>query len=263
MANRDRSEQTEKISSPALQFDKIAFLYDELMHGVPYQQWLDYLEQLLDKYMLAPSTILDLCCGTGTMSRLLSEKNYSVTGVDISDGMIEIATQRSEAAGFDAKYYVQDAAKLHLGQRFDLAISLFDSLNYILEAADLQQAFYRVSEHLRPGGLFVFDMNTELALAIGLFNQDNLGIKRAPVHYNWRSSYDKTSRICRIHMDFIYRQNGSDEKIEVIHYQRAYDEMEIVEMLMNAGLRVHAVYDAYTFVEASSQSDRVFYICRK
>lgn len=253
----------EDISSPALQFDKISFLYDELMSTVPYNEWLKYLERLLDKFQVQPQTVLDLCCGTGTFSRLLAEKGYAVSGVDISAGMIEIARQRGEADGSDIEFRVQDAAKLHLGKKFDLVISLFDSLNYIVDASALQQAFYRVSEHMKPDSLFIFDMNTELALEIGLFNQDNLGNRRAPVHYNWRSSYDKAARICRVHMDFIYRKGTADEKVEVIHYQRAYDEMEVVEMLINAGLKVHAVYDAYTFDQASRQSDRVFYVARK
>ncbi|HEY3298083.1 MAG TPA: class I SAM-dependent methyltransferase [Armatimonadota bacterium] len=253
----------EQMSSPALQFDKIAFLYDELMSTVPYNEWFKYLDGLLDKFQHHPKTVLDLCCGTGTFSRLLAEKGYQVSGVDISAGMIEVARQRSLAAGLDIDFRVQDAAQLRFGKKFDLIISLFDSLNYIVDASSLQQTFYRVSEHLNPESIFIFDMNTELALAIGLFNQDNLGHRRAPVHYNWRSSYDKAARICRIHMDFVYRKGGIGEKVEVVHFQRAYDEMEVVEMLITAGLKVHAVYDAYTFEPANRQSDRVFYVARK
>ena len=264
MEHQHNSNQNERISSPSLQFNKIAFLYDELMLGVPYRQWLDYIERMLDKFRMEPANVLDLCCGTGTISRLIAkEKDWEVVGVDISSEMIEIARHRSEESGLGITYHVQDAAKLHVGRKFDLVISLFDSLNYITEAPDLQNAFYRVYEHLNPGGLFIFDMNTELALASGLFNQSNLGSHRAPVHYKWQSSYNQLAKICRINMDFIYRNNGSDERIEVVHYQRAYDVIEVVEMLVNAHLQVHAVYDAYSFADASSRSDRVFYVCRK
>lgn len=256
-------EPVEKIKSPASQFDAIAFLYDELMSGVPYRQWEDYLEQILEREDCSPVTILDLCCGTGSVSRLLAEKGYQVSGIDISAGMIDLAKTRSQEKGLYIDYHVQDAAALRLGRKFDLVVSLFDSLNYILESASLQQAFYRVSEHITPGGLFVFDVNTELALSAGLFNQDNLGNSKSPLHYNWKSSYDSVSRICRVHMDFIYRKSGTEQKVEVVHYQRAYEEREIIDMLRSAGLEVLHVYDAYTFEKANRFSDRAFYIARK
>jgi SAM-dependent methyltransferase len=263
MERKPKADQPENLSSPAEQFDRIAFLYDELMLTVPYAEWFRYLECLLTKHQHSPKTVLDLCCGTGTFTRMLMERGYQASGVDISAEMIDVARRRCLEAGLDIEFRVQDAAKLRFGRKFDLIVSLFDSLNYIVEAASLQQAFHRVNEHLNADGLFVFDMNTELALSIGLFNQDNLGVRRAPIHYNWRSSYDKTTRICRIHMDFMYRKGKADEKIEVVHYQRAYDEAEIIDMLATAGLKVHAIYDAYTFMDASPQSDRVFYVAGK
>ena len=254
--------EPEKLTSPALQFDEIAFLYDELMAGVPYRQWIEYLDRIMQKYDCVPRMILDLCCGTGSVSVRLAEEGYQVSGVDISPEMIQIARQKAEESGIYVDFHVQNAAKLRLGKKFDLVVSLFDSLNYIIDASDLQQAFYRVSEHLEPGGLFVFDMNTELALEIGLFNQNNYGTNM-PVHYDWRSTYDKAIRICRIQMEFIYQQREGDKRIEVVHYQRAYGEEEVVEMLQTAGLEVLSVYNAYTLRKASKQNDRVFYVSRK
>lgn len=245
------------------QFDPIAFLYDELMAGVPYREWVAYLAKLLTRHNSTPESVLDLCCGTGSVSILLAQKGLKVTGVDISSGMIDRARQRAEQAGIPIDFHVQDAAKLRVSEHFDLAISFFDSLNYILESSVLQQAFYRVARHMKPGGLFVFDINTELALSTGLFNQSNLGSMKAPVVYNWRSSYDSTGKICRVHMDFVSRLNGVEEKIEVVHYQRAYSLQEIAEMLVAAGLTVEASYNAYTLRNPSTQSDRVFFVARK
>lgn len=256
------SDKAEYITSPAVQFDEIAFLYDDLMAGVPYREWVQYLSRLLEEHGAAPRTILDLCCGTGNVSLLLAEMGYDVTGVDISPEMIAVARRKALDAGVTVTFAAQDATRLRLGRRFDLVISLFDSLNYIIEAPGLQQAIYRVSEHMEPGGFFIFDMNTELALAIGLFTQNNLG-SRAPVIYNWRSSYDPATRICRIHMEFEYRRDAQPRRVEIVHYQRAYDEQEVVDMLHSAGLEVLAVYNAYTLRKATSRSDRVFFVARK
>lgn len=261
--NSQREDETAHCPSrPEYQFDEIAFLYDELMSGVPYRAWVSYLHRILQNFRCRPTKVLDLCCGTGNVSLILAREGYRVTGVDISSEMIQRARMKAQSAGLQIEYYVQDASQLRLGRRFDLVISLFDSLNYILDSAALQQVFHRVSETLEPGGLFVFDVNTELALAGGYFDQSNIGSK-APVIYHWRSSYDHLSRICRIQMDFVYRRGGSERRVSVVHHQRAYDLDEIRQMLSTAGFDVLAVYDAYSFRKATSHSDRAFLVARK
>lgn len=248
------------IPSPESQFDEIAFLYDQLMSGVPYREWANYLKRILKLYNHRPRTMLDLCCGTGTVSLILAEEGRRVSGVDISPAMIELAAQKAQAIGIRADFHAQDAATFRLGKKFDLVFSLFDSLNYILESSALQQAFYRVSEHLNANGLFVFDMNTELALAGRFFDQSNVG-SRSPVNYNWRSTYDPDSCICSINMDFICRQ--PERRISIVHYQRAYDLADVEQMLATAGLEVLDTYDAYSLRKASARSDRVFFVARK
>jgi SAM-dependent methyltransferase len=259
-----RREQTDEeiITTPDHQFDEIAFLYDELMAGVPYRGWVEYLQRILEHYKYEPKTVLDLCCGTGTVSLILAKMGYQVSGIDISAGMIEYARSKAAGQGLYVDFYVQDAAELRLGKRFDLVVSLFDSLNYILDAAALQNAFYRVYEHLQPGGLFIFDMNTELALAGRFFDQNNLG-SGAPVIYEWRSTYDCDTRMCTVHMSFIYRRRGEEKHVRIVHYQRAYGVDEITDMLRSAGLDVLAVYNGYTIRKASVRSDRVFFVARK
>lgn len=254
--------QSETITNSAFQFDEIAFLYDELMAGVPYREWVEYAERILERFGCHPKTVLDLCCGTGSVGLLFAKKGCQVAGIDISPAMVELARQKAEDKGLRVDYRAQDASSLRLGRRFDLVVSLFDSLNYILESAALQEAFYRVAEHLHPDGLFIFDMNTELALAAGLFDQNNRG-SRDPVVYDWRSSYDPDARLCTIRMSFLYRRSFPEKRIEVVHYQRAYDLGEIKEMLITAGLQVLAVYNAYTLREVTSRSDRVFFVARK
>ena len=250
------------LPSPESQFDEIAFLYDQLMSGVPYREWANYLKRILKRYDHRPKTMLDLCCGTGTVSLLLAKEGFKVTGVDISPGMIELATRKAQTMGIRADFHAQDAASFRLGKKFDLVFSFFDSLNYITESADLQQAFYRVWEHLNPGGLFIFDMNTELALAGRFFDQSNLSA-RSPVNYVWRSAYDPEARICSIYMEFVYRQAGVEKRVSIVHYQRAYALAEIEEMLTTAGLDVLDTYDAYSFRKATSRSDRAFFVARK
>jgi len=247
---------------PAKQFDEIAYFYDALMAGVPYRQWIRYIFRIIRRFGRKPVSVLDLCCGTGSVSIPLAKMGFRVTGVDISSAMVEEAYKKAAADQVKVDFYVQDAAKLSLGTKFDLVLSLFDSLNYILSPHDLEQTFARVSEHLVSGGLFIFDMNTELALAGGLFDQDNLGC-RMPLEYVWRSSYDPTTRICQIRMRFTLTRSGSRKQVEITHFQRAYGTDEITAMLDKVGLGLLATYDAYTFRNASAKTDRIFYVAEK
>jgi ubiquinone/menaquinone biosynthesis C-methylase UbiE len=246
----------------AEQFDEIAFLYDDLMTGVPYNDWVKYIRSIVQHFGADPKSVLDLCCGTGRFSLFLAKAGYNVAGVDISAEMIEIARSHSSLENIDIEFHVQDASCLKLERDFDLVVSLFDSLNYILKPEALERAFRRVERHLKPGGMFIFDMNTEYALAAGFFDQSDLGALPG-LQYCWRSSYDPGSRICEILMTFQVDRQGENRSVELRHYQRAYGILEVVELLQNAGLSVLAVYEAYTFRKGTEKNDRVYFVARK
>ena len=137
---------------------------------------------------------------------------YSMTGVDIAPGMIAEAQRKAEASSRSIAYHVQDAGLLDLpGERFDLCISLFDSLNYITDPAHLQRAFERVALHLTRNGLFIFDMNSDLALREHFFDQSNME-PGEPLRDDWRSAYFPETRLCRVHMKFWAREPDGSER---------------------------------------------------
>lgn len=246
------------------QFGAVAPLYDALMTGVPYRDWLRYLHTLLDERNARPRHILDLACGTGNVSELLAAEGYTVTGADIAPAMIAEAQRKAEARGLSIAYCVQDAAELDLpGRRFDLCISLFDSLNYITDPQRLSLAMERVAAHLAPNGLFIFDLNTEFALRNKFFDQDNLRSGER-LRYDWDSDYFPLTRLCRVWMRFWYREdNGQERAFEEMHWQYAYRAEEIFAMLRAAGFDDITSYQAYTLRPPSRVSDRIFYVARK
>lgn len=245
-------------------FGPVAVYYDDLMAGVPYRFWADYIERIWSRHDLAPRVVLDVACGTGTATRILAQRGYEMTGVDLSSEMLRIARERAAEEGLDIPLYRQDASAISLlPQKFDAAISLFDSLNYILDPADLRQAFLRVAEHLSPGGSLLFDLNTEYALAEGMFNQ-SCTRRGEKLHYRWRSRYDADARLCTVHMRFTYDDGGDERKIFTeVHRQRAYHKDEIVGWLHDAGFEQTHVYDAYSLDPPKKRSDRLFYLAIK
>ncbi len=245
-------------------FTLIAPYYDELMHNVPYDFWVRYLLKLVDRYRLRVQSILDLACGTGNVAIRLARLGYEVWGIDISAPMVAEAKRKAQAEGVGIHYEVQDAAQLQLGRRFDLVISLFDSLNYILSPEHLQEAFRRVYAHLEPGGAFIFDVNTEYALREGLFDQDNLTSRRRLL-YRWKSRYDEETRLCTVDMEFWLRDEKGDlvHHFTEVHRQRAYSLDELKLMLMRAGFDHSRAFHAYTLRSPNATTDRAFFVATR
>lgn len=228
------------------------------MAGVPYSMWLAYLKLVWSYCGAQPCSVLDVCCGTGRMSRLLSAEGYRVVGVDLSEGMIKEARRRAEAEGLEIRYEVSDAADFRLGTRFDAAFSFFDSLNYITQPERLQQAFERVAEHLVPGGWFLFDLNTAYAFEKRMFDQKETR-PNAPVRYLWKGEWDPQTRLCTVTMDF----EVEGEQFREVHVQRAHSPEEVERFLQGAGFDRVEVFDAYTLSPPRRRSDRIHCLARR
>src|SRR5690242_7062295 len=142
---------------PPSQFTDVAEVYDSLMAVVPYRHWVSYVERIWDRFECSPTTVLDLACGTVNVTLELAQRGYRVTGVDNSPAMIRQA--RTKKATW-MQFELQDARHLALPEPFDACVCLFYSLNYILTPEELASAFAGVFRHLRPRGLFIFDVNT-------------------------------------------------------------------------------------------------------
>lgn len=248
----------------AHQYGDVAAVYDALMTGVPHEAWLSRIERAARQRGKAPRSALDVACGTGIVTGLLYRRGYRpVVGVDLSPAMISIAQTKAEARRQPIPFLVQDAAELDLhGQRFDLAVSMFDSLNYILEPDRLRRAFGRVYAHLTPGGLFAFDMNAMYALAHDLFTQRN---DSGPLRHDWVAHWDRETRICRVEMDFWVtdKETGDARHFHETHVQRAYTVPEITEWLGEAGFVAVECFGNYGDRAPNAKSDRLLFVAER
>jgi ubiquinone/menaquinone biosynthesis C-methylase UbiE len=264
MIIEDDNADGSAMPSPRRQFQRVASVYDELMHDVPYSAWVEYLHELLDARSAQPKTVLDLACGTGNVSERLAAEGFDVIGVDIAEDMVAEARRKAVEKSLPIQYVVQDAAELNLpGKRFDLCVSLFDSLNYVTEPERLNTAIERVYGHLNSGGLFMFDMNSDYALRNRFFDQSNRTTD-ARLRYDWVSEYNADSRLCHIKMNFWYREDdGRDTEFTEVHRQFAYRQDEIMKMLEDAGFADITAYQAYSMRPTYRASDRIFYVAAK
>jgi ubiquinone/menaquinone biosynthesis C-methylase UbiE len=245
------------------QFTALAPYYDELMQVVPYDAWVDYVLLLFSMVEHDPVKLLDCACGTGNVSFELAKVGIDVTGVDIAPDMIAVAQQKASESEQAIRFEVADLTSFDLGETFDCATCLYDSLNYILDPQDLRASFARIAAHLEPEGIFVFDMNSDYALTADLFTQANLDPKKA-LHYDWQARHDPGSRITSVEMRFFRREaDGTTSEFRETHRERAYKLEEVKEMLAETGWELLKVFDAYTINLPHGASERWFFIAKK
>ena len=234
------------------------------MAGVPHGMWLSRIEKAARERGKDPRSVLDVACGTGILTSLLYQRGYRpVFGFDIAPAMIAVARTKAAARGETVEFAVQDAAALDLeGRTFDLAVSMFDSLNYLLDPLALQGAFARLHAHLVPGGVLAFDLNTLYALSHDLFTQRN---DWGPVRHSWHAHWDREARRCRVDMEFWVddAETGETRHFTETHVQRAYTVPEIREWLEAAGfIRIEA-FGNYTDRPPVAKSDRVLLVAER
>ncbi len=244
-------------------YEQFAQIYDLALNELPYEEWLLYIETIFEKYKTSPKLILDLGCGTGSMTNLMATKGYEMIGVDLSEDMLAVARDKAKEENSDVIYLNQDMTKLDLYGTIDAVISCGDALNYVLDEKDLLAAFKNVNMFLNPGGLFVFDMNTVYKFKEVLGNNtyaENLDASA----YIWENYFYEEESINEYEVNiFIQNDDGTFDKTTEIHHERGYTIDQIKELLAAAGMTLEAIYHDGTFEPVKPTTERMYFVARE
>lgn len=253
-----------------------ARVYDLFMDNVPYGEWSRYLLSLLKEYGAKDGIVLELGCGTGKMTRLLSRAGYDMIGIDNSEEMLQMAreaeyeakeypaVQAESESREDILYLLQDMREFELYGTVRAVISICDSLNYITDFEELTGVFSLVNNYLDPEGLFLFDFNTDYKYR-EIIGECVIAENREEGSFIWENSYDDVSRINEYDLTIFKRieENGLFEKTEEVHFQRGYTLSEIKEALEKAGMVFERTIDADTRKEVTKESGRIYILARE
>lgn len=245
-------------------YRSFATVYDELMDNIDYPAWSGYLTGLLQEYGIADGLVLELGCGTGSMTELLVQAGYDMIGVDNSEDMLEIAMDKRMESGSDILYLLQDMREFELYGTVRAVVSICDSMNYIMEEEELLTVFKLVNNYLDPGGMFIFDMNT-LYKYRELMGNNTIAENREDESFIWENYFDEESGINEYALALFIREGEDDlyRKYEEEHYQKAYEIDTVKKLLEKAGLEFVAVYDAFTQEAPKEESERVYFLARE
>ena len=243
-------------------YEALAASYDALTYDIAYDETLEFMESILQKLGKTPETVLDLACGTGSMSIRLARRGYRVTGVDISQEMLTAAYGKAmELEGERPLFVCQSMQELELPEPVDLTVCCLDSLNYLTDPADCRETFRRVFESLQPGGVFLFDINSSAKLR-GLDGQVFLD-ETDDVFCVWRAEYSKRRRICTYGMDIFERDGQNWRRGEELHEEFAYTPEELTLFLQEAGFSRIRQYGNLKLRPPKQGEERIFFVARK
>lgn len=244
-------------------YGEFAQVYDLFMSDVDYDAWSEYIVSLLRKNGIPDGLVLELGCGTGSLTARLAKAGYDMIGVDNSPAMLQEAMEKKEAEKLDILYLMQDMRAFELYGTVRAVVSICDSMNYITEEEDLLQVFRLVNNYLDPGGLFLFDLNTEYKYEKILGDQ-TIAENRREGSFIWENEYIPDEKINVYNLTlFIPRKDGFYEKYEEEHYQRAYSLEQVKELLGQAGMEYVTAYDAFTEEPPEPRSERIYILARE
>lgn len=242
-------------------YHALAASYDRLTNDVDYQQTVDFYKQILKRENCHPRTAVDLACGTGSVALLLAKDGLEVTGVDLSEEMLTVASQKALEQENRPVFVCQSLQELRLPRGVDLAVCALDSLDYILDPADCQRAIIRIFKVLNPGGIFIFDVNTPLKLRAmdgQIFVDED-----EDVFCLWRGEFDEDTNICSYGMDLFQRQGSLWKRSFEEHREYAYSRQQLTDYLKAAGFTGIRVYADRRFDEPGWDEQRIYFSARK
>ena len=242
-------------------YTSFASVYDLFMDNVPYEEWCAFLCKILAQHGITDGPVLDLGCGTGKMTRLMSEQGYDMTGIDNAAEMLQIAAM--EPGEVPILYLLQDMQDLELDGCVRAVYSVCDCVNYVLDEEELQQAFSRVHDYLEEDGVFIFDANTSYKYT-KLLAENTFAESRDEGSFIWDNYYDEEERINEYDLTlFIPEGDELYRRYTETHYQRNYETATLLKLLKNAGFTDICVYDDYTDAPICETSERAVFVAKK
>lgn len=241
-------------------YGALASSYDGLMADGAYSRRVDFLERLFRKSRIPVRSVLDLACGTGTIACLLAERGYEVIAADGSQEMLTQAAAKAMGLENPPLFLHQAMPRLRLIKPVDAAVSTLDSLNYLTRVRDLQETFRRVYRWLRPGGQFIFDVNTphKLRRMDGQMYMD----ETEESFCVWRTFFSERTKICTYQVDlFRLRPDGAWERDFEEHRERAWEEAELRQCLSEAGFAGVSVTGDLSMRPPAADEDRWIVRC--
>lgn len=247
-------------------YETFARVYDEFMQQIPAARWADYAEALWKHFCLKPELVLDLCCGTGSVTLELCRRGYDMIGIDASAQMLSRAREKTAEAGYSDKilYVQQDMREFELYGTVDSILCTCDSLNYLSSEQELLQVFMLAENYLGPGGLLLFDLNTEYTFS-RILSDNTFADTTDDAAFIWQNYYYEKEKINEYQVTFFRKDpdSGLYERSQETHYEKAFDPLRVEQLLEQAHLKPEGIFETFRLEPAAENSERITFAARE
>ena len=247
-----------------MSYDIFSSVYDILTENVEYERISNKICSLLHKNGVDRGLLLDLGCGTGTLSFLLEQRGFDIIGVDASEDMLAVANEKKYEDNSSALFLCQKAEELDLFGTIQCTVSTLDTFNHIGNIEKIEKAISLVSLFMDMNGIFIFDMNTPYKHTKILGN-NTFVYDMDEVYCVWQNSYDKASEKTDIDLDFFIKNEDDDcfERYSESFSEYVYDTNEIINIIKKCGFTLLATTDDYSDNPVCDTTERITFICKK
>lgn len=247
-----------------MMYSAFAAFYDELTGNISYGQRAKYFDSIIKKFHTSGPILLDLACGTGSLSVELSRLGYDVIGVDHSADMLSVALEKKLESGQDILFLCQDMTELDLYGTVDTTVCALDSINHVTDPEKVKKIFQGVSLFTAPGGLFIFDVNSPYKHRRILGN-NTFVYDCDSVYCVWQNEYEEDTQTVSISLDFFAYEEESDSyrRSGEQFQERSYEPCWLEQLLEDSGFELLAVYADDSLEEPKEDSQRLIYVARK
>lgn len=246
-----------------MSYQSFSEFYDVLTDNVGYEKLSDYICSLLSQNGIDGGLLLDLACGTGTLSMLLEAKGFSVIGVDSSEEMLSVAQSKLYDGKHDIMFLCQDMLELDLYGTVDCAVCTLDSLNHLGGIDEVYEALKKVSLFMNPCGIFIFDVNTLYKHRFTLC--DNAYIYDCgDVFCAWQNTLCDDNATVNIDLDFFSENaDGAYKRFHESFSEIAYELSELENAVKSAGFEIINIYNEMSTDAPNDECERAVFVVKK
>ena len=240
-------------------YNEFAVVYDELTDDVNYAKTVEYLEKIFEKHMdYKPKLMLELACGTGSVTSLLANKGYDMIGADLSEDMLNVAREKCPES---VLLLNQDMTEFELYGTVDVILCLLDSVNYVTDKDKLQKMFSLAHNYLEYGGLFIFDINSAYKLK-NIIGENTFIRETEDIYSVWEN--EQNGEFVKFCLNFFVKnEDDTYERFYEEHQERIYETSDIISMLEKAGFSDVKVLGDNSFNTPCEKEERIYFIAKK
>lgn len=245
-----------------MSYGSFAYVYDRLTENVDYKSYAAYIKRLFESYGKNISSVLDVACGTGSLTMELSKLGYEMIGADMSPDMLMQAEEKKFDENLDILYLCQSAEELDLYGTVQGAVCTLDSINHITDEDNVIKAFEKISLFMEKDGIFIFDLNTEYKHR-EVLGDNTFVYDLDDVYCVWQNEFEEEKLLTHIYLDIFREENGAYERFSEDFDERAYSHEKVLKWLEFSGFELADFFEEFTEEKPKENTERIVYVARK